>query len=349
MDYRSLTQVRLRTGFAGVTDTIKDRFHAVRAQARTGAREIITEHQPWLWIAAPLVLIMAYAYHLTWWTWFGLDQTLCFQPFVPFAVAYSIYLNREEIAYQYQVLIAPLDADSPKRHGNMSLAILGCLMIVASAISSLTMLSVVGFVLCVLGVIYQLFGFRIFRVIWQPLLYLMFMIPPPVSTLGILTQRLQIDSTIVAGQIISVFNPGVHVQGVFILLPNFALEVTGPCSGLSIVFPVFVLTAFLALFKHMHLSWAGILLIASVLIAITMNVLRIVVMGLVGGMNPDLATTLHDSNSLVFAGLSFYLTFLVAGAMLRPRRRRRSAFEEDLRMSVQADDENARRSKEATR
>jgi exosortase len=324
------------------------RLAGVFAEAVAAGRRIVEFEPHWIWVGIPFAALMIFAYHLTWMTWFGFDQTLCFQPFVPFAVAYAIYLHRAEVQYTYEELISVYQPESAKRHGNILPAFAGCLLILVSAVSSLTQLSVIGFVVTVVGIVYYIYGFQILRVVWQPLLYLIFMIPPPTGTMTVLMQHLQIGSAVVAGQFLQLVMSDVHVRGTFIMLPNYVLEVSAPCSGLSIIFPVFVLTAFLALFKRMHLSLAGILLVISVIIAVAMNVLRIVVMGLIGGVNPTLASALHDSNSLIFAGLSFYLAFLAAGLMLRPPKRRRSEFEQDLLRSIEVA-EQARNSGEDAR
>jgi hypothetical protein len=48
-----------------------------------------------------------------------------------------------------------------------------------------------------------------------------------------------------------------------------------------------------------------------------MNVMRIVMMGMIGVYNPTLAQTLHDMNSIAFTALAFYLTFLSANLLGR--------------------------------
>jgi exosortase/archaeosortase family protein len=131
------------------------------------------------------------------------------------------------------------------------------------------------------------------------------------------TQKLQLGCATVAGQILELFHPKVKVMGTFIELPGYALEVVGPCSGVSILFPVLAMTVWLAMVRRMQVVPGLLLLCIGAALSLIMNVLRIVMMGMIGVFNPTLAQTLHDMNSIAFTALAFYLTFLSANLLGR--------------------------------
>jgi len=320
----------------GVGHFIND-FRDQLDQSRKGAPEMFRafrrDYPEWLWVSIPMVILAIYAYAMTWMSWFGFERLLIFQPFVPFAVGYAIWRDREATRIDYDETMEPFLPDSPKRRGSLVPLFLGCLIMLGGTMTTLTWLCIVGLVVTLISAVYAFFGGYALRLLLQPLFYLLFLIPPPLVLITMLTQWLQIGSTVVAGQILQTFMHDVHVQGTFINLPNYSLEVSAPCSGVSILFPVVALTAFLALFKRLHLSWTGIMLVIAIMVAMAMNVVRIVVMGLIGGVNPAAAHFLHDSNSMLFAGFSFYLTFLIGARIQRGPRRRLSAFERDLAAS----------------
>ena len=263
----------------------------------------------------------------------GPDSTLAFQPFVPLAVAYLIWDRRAEVRQQYQELAFLFPADSPKRRGKLWPVLVGSLLMIVGCMTMLTPLTILSLIIILVGCIYYLYGPFVLGKIAVPLLFLLVMVPPPGVLLLVLTQQLQVGSAIVASEMLKPIFHTVTSQGVFITLPNYQLEVTPTCSGTSIVFPVLAMTLWLALYRRMRIGTAGVLLLLAATIAVLMNILRIFMMGLIGGYNADLATRLHDSNSLVFTVLSFYLTFLVANQLMKPRRRV-SEFEADLAESV---------------
>ena len=303
------------------------------AQAPQTARHLWATERHWLWLIVPLAFVIFRPYRFSWNSWFGADATLIFQPFVPLAVAYLIWDRRQQIVQQYQELAFLFPADSPKRRGKLWPVLVGCFLMVIGCMTMLTPLTILSLLIILVGCVYYLYGPFVLGKMAVPLLFLLVMVPPPGVMLLILTQKLQVGSAIVAAEMLKPIFHTVTAQGVFITLPNYQLEVTPTCSGTSIVLPVLAMTLWLALYRQMRIGVVGVLLLLAATIAVLMNIIRIFMMGLIGGYNPDLATRLHDSNSIVFTALSFYLTYLVANQLMKPRRRV-SEFEADLAQSV---------------
>ena len=321
---------------------IKKRLAAGIAELSSEIRRLPAEYPHWIAVGIPLFILAVYVYSVAWDVWFNPAAALWFQPFVPLAVAYAIWRDRFHVQAAYSELTEAFVEGSLRKRGHLIVSFLGCALVVLGALLMLSTLSVVGFVVLLVGGIYYLYGSKILRILGQPLFYLIFMIPPWLTLVGMLTQKSQILSQLVAGQVLQVFMSGVHSAGTTITLPNYILEVTPAASGFNVLAPVLVLTAFLALFKRLHLSWTGILLIVAWGITSALNILRLVIVGTIGGGNPDLAATLRDTNPLILAALAFYLTYLVMHWILRPAQRRRTEFEEDLswaaRMQPEASD-----------
>ena len=319
-------------GFSASLAALPDAFRRVRA-----------EQPHWISLGVPLLILAVYVYVVAWGEWFNPASALWFQPFVPFAVAYAIWRDRFHVQAAYTELTDAFVEGSLRKRGHLIVPFLGCALIVLGALMMLPTLSVVGFVALLVGGIYYLYGPKILLVLGQPLFYLIFMVPPWLTVVAALTQLSQFISRLVVGQVFQVFLNGVHSTGLTVTLPNYTLEITPAASGFSVLAPVLVLTAFLALFKRLHLSWTGILLIVAWAISSALNVVRLTTAGVIGNNgNPDWATTLRDANPLIQilqAALAFYLTYLVTKLIFRPAPRRRTEFEEDLAWSarMQAD------------
>ena len=269
----------------------------------------------WLLLLLPLVLVLFGP--VTWLSryWFRPDHPLSFQPFIPFGALYLGWADRARIIEHYQAISEIWPITSNKRRGPIWLAVVGCLCMVVSYMMMLSPLAIWGFIFIVAGILLHLYGWLIFPVFLRPVLYLFAMTPLPGSMLAEWTSKLQNWCAQAAGLFLSYVNPATKVNGNFIFLGNYTAMVSGPCSGMGILFPVLALTLLLILQRKMKFMPALLLLVTAAAVSVIMNILRIIVMGLLGMRNPNWAESLHDANSWVFTAGAFYLTFAIANKM----------------------------------
>ncbi|MES2465026.1 MAG: exosortase/archaeosortase family protein [Armatimonadota bacterium] len=274
--------------------------------------------RPWIILFLMTVVLLYRPFTWFWEIWSTPDSPLSYQPLVPLGVAWLAWAERGQVKALYAELAYLFPVSSPKRRGKLWPVISGCILMLVAYLMTVPPLAMISFLLMVVGVIYYIYGPYILTALRKPLSFLLVMAPVPNVIVSMATQKLQLGCATVAGQILTLFRPEVKVVGTFIELKGYALEVVGPCSGVSILFPVLAMTIWLAMLRRMRILPGLILLCAGAALSLIMNVLRIVMMGIIGVYNPTLAQTLHDMNSIAFTALAFYLTFLVANLLGRP-------------------------------
>ena len=291
---------------------------AVRS-SYTGIRDVAAaqarQHRHWV----PLLLayLLAWAVPVTWcWRlWGDPNNPLSFQPLVPLGVGLLVWARRADVRRATRRLNLVSTAESAQRKpGDLRLVIAGCLLLLFAFLTQVSGIAVLGLLLMGAGIALAVFGRFLLQVLGIPLLFSLTMVPLPDSLVGMMTQTLQLGSTQVAGLALQKLRVPCEAVGTFLKMPNYTLEVAVPCSGMSILFPVLALTLWLLLWRRAEARpmYGACLLCAAGVVALLMNVLRIVLMGLIGAKNPQLAQTLHDANSWLFTALAFYLTFLLA-------------------------------------
>lgn len=309
----------------------QDGIRRVRAGLPAAARTLWREQRHWLILGALLLVVLIWPLTWFWQIWSMPDSPLSYQPFVPLGALWLALQDRPSLEALYREMAQLFPEDSPKRRGKLWPALAGCALMVLACIGTVPPLAMVALLIMIAGVIYRVYGPFVLTALRRPLGFLLTMAPVPNVLVSASTANLQQGCAAVAGQILHAIYPQTKAFGTFIMLPGYTLEVAGPCSGVSVLFPVLVLTLWLALYRRMRVGPTLILLVAGAGIALLMNVLRIVAMGLIGLANAGLAQQLHDANSAAFTALAFYLTFLFAGLMLRPWRfpwRRKDPMEE---------------------
>ena len=143
---------------------------------------------------------------------------------------------------------------------------------------ALFIVSQVGFVIAVSGIVLATGGYSLLKVVSIPIIFLIFAIPLPYSIDALLTLRLQLISSELGAFFIRTFGIPVYLDGNIIDLGNYKLHVQA-CSGLRYLYPLLSLS-FLASYLFQAPLWQRTLVFLSgVPIAIAMNGLRI---GLVG-------------------------------------------------------------------
>ncbi len=273
----------------------------------------LQQEKHWLLVIVPLLLSLYGPIQWLAKQWGDSADALGFQPFVPIGVAYLIWAERENATATYRGLANVYPEGHRSRRGTPIIAYLGCLILFFSYITTIGMIAMVGFWVTVIGIVLNIYGFSVLRTLWRPFLFATTMIPVPGSIVNMATSYLQRGCAAAAGAILKLIYPQTHTVGNFISINSYTAQVSGPCSGVGILLPVLVLTLFLALLRKIRWTITLILLGCATGIALTMNTIRIVIMGLIGVRDAGLAENLHDANSWVFTALAFYLTFIVAG------------------------------------
>ena len=176
----------------------------------------------------------------------------------------------------------------------------------------------ISFVFLLAGLIWTLFGWEMLRELRFPLLVLILAIPFPTILFNKITFPLQLFASRIASSILPMLGVPVLLEGNVIQLPVMKLEVAEACSGIRSLMSLFTLAVFYGYFLERTTKRRVILAIASIPIAVTANVLRIVGTGLcVQYWDPSKALGFfHEFSGWVMFVISLVCLYLVHRLML---------------------------------
>ena len=174
-----------------------------------------------------------------------------------------------------------------------------------------------SFIFLMAGLIWTFFGWAMVRVLRFPLLVLVLAIPFPAILFNQITFPLQLLASRIASDILPLLGvPTLH-EGNVIELPVMKLEVAEACSGIRSLMSLFTLSVFYGYFLEHTTKRRVILALASIPIAVTANVARIVGTGLcVQYWDPEKALGFfHEFSGWVMFVISLACLYLVHRAM----------------------------------
>jgi exosortase len=174
-----------------------------------------------------------------------------------------------------------------------------------------------SFILLLTGLIATFFGWGMVRELRFPLLVLVLAIPFPAILFNRITFPLQLLASEIASDILPLLKvPTLH-EGNVIELPIMKLEVAEACSGIRSLMSLFTLAVFYGYFLEKTTKRRVILALASIPIAVTANVARIVGTGLcVQYWDPERALGFfHEFSGWVMFVVSLACLYLVHRAM----------------------------------
>ena len=179
-----------------------------------------------------------------------------------------------------------------------------------------------SFVIMLAGLALTWRGKAQWRVLWAPILYLVFMIPLPYIVYDSIAFPLKLLATKVSITTLQYLGQSIYSEGNIIFLPDTTLEVADACSGIRSLISVLALSIIIA--KYTQHDWPGrfLLVALSIPVVIFMNILRIVGTGLLAAKDPDLSTGFFHT----FSGEIIFLAgiiLLFGIAMLMAKRGRR--------------------------
>jgi exosortase D (VPLPA-CTERM-specific) len=152
-------------------------------------------------------------------------------------------------------------------------------MHIIGKLSALFVLSQVGFIVALLGIVLGFGGYPLLKVVIVPIIFLLFAIPLPYFIDAVLSYRLQLISSQLGVFFIRLFDIPVYLEGNVIDLGTYKLQVVDACSGLRYLYPLMSL-GFLAAYLFQAPLWQrGLVFLSTIPITIVMNSVRI---GLVG-------------------------------------------------------------------
>jgi exosortase D (VPLPA-CTERM-specific) len=160
-----------------------------------------------------------------------------------------------------------------------ALILIAIAMHITGELSAIWILSQVGFVIALMGIVLAIGGYSLLRIAFIPIAYLLFAIPLPYFIDASLSLKLQLLSSELGVAFIRLFGIPVYLDGNIIDMGTYKLQVIEACSGLRYLYPLLSLSFLAAYLFHGSLWQRAIIFLSAIPIAIGMNGFRI---GLVG-------------------------------------------------------------------
>jgi hypothetical protein len=190
-------------------------------------------------------------------------------------------------------------------------------MLIAS-VAMLPSLAMFAFVVIVIGCVYYLYGLPVTLALWQPLILLFLMVPPPGALVPQFTGLLQVGSAAVIAPVLKLFHPETHTRLQWVRMNGYSMEITPALSGMSVILPVLALTLWQAMRLKVRLPNVPVLLSIALLVTLLLNAGRLILIGLIGAGSPQIAVGLTRFNSWVLVAVAFYLIYRIS-ALFTPR------------------------------
>jgi len=258
-----------------------------------------------------MLTVFAYKTTLMWMydRYMGADSYYSHGFIVPFISLYFIYLQKENLAQ-----IKP-------QNSVIGLIILFFALLLHILGTLLYVFSISGFSLffLIIGLSLFLFGKEISKIIWFPILFMVFMFPLPEAIISLVSFPLKIVAAKAGVWIISILGIPIYLEGFNILIPAGPLLVGNPCSGLRSLIAFLALGSIFAYLEPISTIKKWLLFFISIPIALLSNIVRIPILILVSNYwgleaaGPD--TLVHTGSGVLVFILGFLLIFSAAKAL----------------------------------
>ncbi len=211
---------------------------------------------------------------------------------IPVALA-IVYAKRATLS------VTPIE---PAPVGNVLLAF-GVVVFAFSKWADVTFIAGLSMVFVVAGLVWTFAGWRMLREVAFPIVFLMFMTPPPDFFIEKIGAPLQRASCLYASMICGLFGLDCESHGVMLIANGLTFEVDLPCSGIRAINCLTAFSSVLAYLARASNAARAVIFLAAVPLAFAANVLRVMIVIVVANIDAlqDDVMQFHDiSGPIVF-------------------------------------------------
>jgi len=161
----------------------------------------------------------------------------------------------------------------------------------------------------VVATLFSFVGWEALKRLWFPLVYLLFVFPPPETVVAMVTNPLKIFLSESAVSLLYSLGYPIASAGVTIQVGQYQLLVAEACAGLNSLISLSAIALFYVYLRHhANVRYSLLMILAIVPVAVFANFVRILILVLLTYHGGEAAAQgfLHD-----FAGLTMFMTALV--------------------------------------
>jgi EpsI family protein len=273
----------------------------------TIARHDPVFHVRWVVVTALLVTLYFQSFREMYGNWFLPDSYYSHGVLVPFISLFFAWRDRRRI------LAAPHE---PNTLG-YPLILMSAFLLLLGDFLGFRVFGHISLIPMLFGVSLLLLGTQATRLLWFPLLFLVFMVPIPPSLTQSIALKLKLAATTMAVQLANLATLPMVREGSFIHFNGDQLLVGEVCGGLRSLIALLAFGAIMAFISKTR-PWARVLLlIMSAPIAIISNVVRIFLLCVVGYFwGSDVAAgKFHDISGILIFVIAFILFMALEGLL----------------------------------
>jgi exosortase D (VPLPA-CTERM-specific) len=152
---------------------------------------------------------------------------------------------------------------------------IGLVLFLIGNLSTITTILQYAMLTVIIGSAIAVMGWNAVKLIFIPLLFLVFMIPLPSFFLNNLSSQLQLVSSSIGVDVARLFGVSVFLEGNVIDLGTMKLQVVEACSGLRYLFPLMSLSFICAYIFRAAFWKRAVVFLSSIPITVLMNSIRI--------------------------------------------------------------------------
>lgn len=235
---------------------------------------------------------------------------------VPFISLYFIYEKKEQLG---EVEVTPFYLGAVF----LLISMAGYLISLAGGIAFIARIMLV---LSLISLILFALGKEVFKVIFFPLFFLLFMVPIPESFVALVSLPLQGFATTISAAIIKAFSIPVYQEGNMLYFAQTQLEVAQACSGIRSIVSLTMLSFIFVYLSKRGFSQKLILLLSAIPIALIANIIRVSGTGILAHFYGSIVAQgfLHEFSGLavfVFGFLVLMLEFSLLNKYAEDRER----------------------------
>ena len=220
---------------------------------------------------------------------------------VPIISGYIIWTTRKELA----------NIEKKQSGTGLILFIIGLVLNGIGVLYTIRFLSGLSLIVTILGAILYLFGTEFTKKISFPILFLLLMVPIPF--VDIVASPLQTISAVGTANIANMLGIPVQRDGLLLHIPEGTFEVALECSGLMSIISLLTLSIIYTFILEGRLLMKFTIVLSSVPLAITGNILRIALMLVIANKyGQDAAVDyFHDFSSVLLFSVALLGLFIV--------------------------------------
>jgi exosortase len=239
-----------------------------------------------LYLYAPVLAYLV----VNWWD----DPDYSHGFLVPVLSAYFVWKRRQKLS----------DTVSRANRWGILVLLMGICMLFLGNIGAELFLMRFSMIIVIAGLVLYLLGWRHLQMLAFPIVFLLFMIPPPAIILNAVTFPLQLLAAKMSTFSLQLINLPVYREGNVIFLPYVTLEIVEACSGLRSLISLMMLSVVFAYLTQRRIWKAIVLIISSVPIALIANAFRIFGTGVLAHLY---GTKVAEGFYHTFAGWSIFI------------------------------------------